>query len=58
METLDGFKAADMEQLARFLDYVQGHEHVWVARRSEIAEHWRSIFPYAPGAEQIARVGP
>jgi putative urate catabolism protein len=44
--------------LARFLDYVQGHKNVWVARRSEIAEHWRKTFPYAPGMEQIARVGP
>lgn len=26
--------------LARFLDYVQGHERVWVCRRAEIARHW------------------
>ncbi|MCU0567801.1 MAG: allantoinase PuuE [Oculatellaceae cyanobacterium Prado106] len=26
--------------LARFLDYVQGHERVWVCRRVEIARHW------------------
>jgi putative urate catabolism protein len=26
--------------LARFLDYVQGHDHVWVARRLDIARHW------------------
>jgi peptidoglycan/xylan/chitin deacetylase (PgdA/CDA1 family) len=26
--------------LARFLDYVQGHERVWVARRIDIARHW------------------
>jgi OHCU decarboxylase len=26
--------------LARFLDYVQGHEQVWVARRIDIARHW------------------
>lgn len=26
--------------LARFLDYVQGHQRVWVARRIEIARHW------------------
>ncbi len=43
--------------LARFLDYIQGHEGVWVARRIEIAEHWRKIFPYQPGLEQIAKVG-
>ena len=26
--------------LARFLDYVQGHEQVWVTRRIDIARHW------------------
>jgi peptidoglycan/xylan/chitin deacetylase (PgdA/CDA1 family) len=26
--------------LARFLDYVQQHERVWVARRIDIARHW------------------
>ncbi len=27
--------------LARFLDHVQKHERVWIARRIEIANHWR-----------------
>ena len=26
--------------LARFLDYVLGHENVWIARRLDIAKHW------------------
>lgn len=26
--------------LSRFLDYVQGHERVWIARRCDIARHW------------------
>ncbi|MBF9233512.1 allantoinase PuuE [Microvirga alba] len=26
--------------LARFLDYVASHEHVWVAKRIDIARHW------------------
>ncbi len=26
--------------LARFLDYVQGHENAWLCRRIEIARHW------------------
>ena len=26
--------------LARFLDYVAGHEQVWVCRRVDIARHW------------------
>ncbi|MEL7226763.1 MAG: polysaccharide deacetylase family protein, partial [Cyanobacteria bacterium J06576_12] len=26
--------------LARFLDYVQGHERIWICRRVDIARHW------------------
>ena len=32
--------------LARFLDYVQQHEQVWIARRIDIAEHWHAHHPY------------
>jgi putative urate catabolism protein len=32
--------------LARFLDYVQRHDRVWVARRIEIARHWLATHPY------------
>jgi len=35
--------------LARFLDYVQQHEDVWVARRIDIARHWIAAHP-APHA--------
>jgi len=31
--------------LLRFLDYVQGHEKVWLARRLDIARHWISTHP-------------
>jgi putative urate catabolism protein len=31
--------------LARFLDYVRGHDRVWIARREEIARHWIERFP-------------
>ncbi|MDJ0813308.1 MAG: allantoinase PuuE [Woeseiaceae bacterium] len=31
--------------LARFVDYVAGHEDAWVARRIDIADHWRERFP-------------
>jgi len=34
--------------VAKFLDYVQQHSQVWLCRRIDIAEHWRSHFPYAP----------
>ncbi|MCW5773802.1 MAG: allantoinase PuuE, partial [Rhodospirillaceae bacterium] len=32
--------------LARFLDYVQGHSRVWLARRIDIARHWIATHPY------------
>jgi peptidoglycan/xylan/chitin deacetylase (PgdA/CDA1 family) len=33
--------------LARFADYVLSHERVWVARRFDIARHWRAVHPPA-----------
>lgn len=36
--------------LARFLDYVQGQDAVWVCRREDIARHWMAEHPApAPG---------
>ncbi|RFB69875.1 MULTISPECIES: allantoinase PuuE [unclassified Herbaspirillum] len=32
--------------LARFLDYVQQHDKVWITRRIDIAEHWRATHPF------------
>jgi OHCU decarboxylase len=34
--------------LKRFIDYVKGHEKVWLARRIDIARHWREDHPYQP----------
>ena len=31
--------------LARFLDYVQAHDSVWICRREEIARHWMAEYP-------------
>ena len=31
--------------LQRFLDYVQGHERVWICRRIDIARHWIERHP-------------
>jgi putative urate catabolism protein len=31
--------------LERFLDYVCGHERVWICRRIEIARHWIAMHP-------------
>lgn len=33
--------------LARFLDYVQNHEQVWITRRIDIANHWRARHPFS-----------
>jgi allantoinase len=32
--------------LQRFLDHVQRHDRVWVARRIDIARHWRETHPF------------
>jgi putative urate catabolism protein len=31
--------------LERFLDYVTDHEHVWICRRIDIAQHWMATHP-------------
>ncbi|MFD6219555.1 allantoinase PuuE [Nocardia asteroides] len=31
--------------LERFLDHVQTNDGVWIARRIEVAEHWRKVHP-------------
>jgi allantoinase len=35
-----------MRALQRFLDHVEQHDRVWVARRIDIARHWRSVHPF------------
>jgi OHCU decarboxylase len=42
--------------LARFLDYVRGHDKVWVATRLDIARHWVRKHPPA-GGWQPSRIG-
>jgi OHCU decarboxylase len=42
--------------LARFLDYVRGHDKVWVATRLDIARHWIRKHPPA-GGWQPSRIG-
>jgi putative urate catabolism protein len=37
-----------MRALQRFLDHVQRHERVWIARRVDIARHWKQVHPFAP----------
>ena len=33
--------------LARFLDYIQQHNNVWLATRRDIAQHWCRVWPAA-----------
>jgi peptidoglycan/xylan/chitin deacetylase (PgdA/CDA1 family) len=35
-----------MRALQRFLDHVQAHDRVWVARRIDIARHWQAVHPF------------
>jgi allantoinase len=32
--------------LQRFLDHVAAHDGVWIARRIDIAQHWRAMHPF------------
>jgi peptidoglycan/xylan/chitin deacetylase (PgdA/CDA1 family) len=31
--------------LHRILDYMAGHERVWITRREDIARHWMAVHP-------------
>jgi allantoinase len=35
-----------MRALQRFLDHVQRHDRVWIARRIDIARHWKQAHPF------------
>ena len=36
-----------MRSLQKFLDYIQNHNHVWICRRLDIAQHWRLTHPHS-----------
>jgi peptidoglycan/xylan/chitin deacetylase (PgdA/CDA1 family) len=38
--------------LERFLDYVGGHERVWICRRIDIARHWIATHPFRPRTDE------
>ena len=38
-----------LASLKRFIDYAQGHDQVWFARRVDIARHWQQVHPF-PGS--------
>ena len=35
-----------IRSLQKFLDYIQNHNHVWICRRLDIAQHWRKTHPH------------
>ena len=37
-----------MRALQRFLDHIEQHDRVWVARRIDIARHWKQAHPFNP----------
>jgi allantoinase len=37
--------------LERFLEYVSGHENVWIARRADIARHWHAVHDPTDGVQ-------
>jgi len=45
-----------IQSLRRFLDYVQSHEKVWVARRIDIARHWAEVHPAPERADRPSQI--
>jgi peptidoglycan/xylan/chitin deacetylase (PgdA/CDA1 family) len=39
-------KAGRAAGLARFIDYIKGHDKVWITRRIDIARHWHEHHRY------------
>jgi urate oxidase len=37
-----------MASLLRFIDYAAGKDGVWIARRIDVARHWRRVHPHRP----------
>jgi peptidoglycan/xylan/chitin deacetylase (PgdA/CDA1 family) len=48
-------KPGRMGALIKFVDYVAAKEGVWVATRTQIAEHFRAKFPYVKGQLAVAK---
>jgi len=39
-------RPARIASLERFLDYVLGHDRIWICRRIDIANHWKARHPF------------
>jgi putative urate catabolism protein len=48
-------KPGRIQALARFLDYIQGFEDIWICRRVDIARHWRDTHPFSGASAQDAQ---
>lgn len=42
--------------LRRFVDYVKSHDKVWLARRIDIARHWKEKHPYTAQPDRPSRM--
>lgn len=42
--------------VARFLDYVQSHEKVWLAKRIDIARYWTETYPFNAWDDRPSRL--
>nr|WP_298147528.1 allantoinase PuuE [uncultured Pseudomonas sp.] len=45
-------RPARIAALARFIEYVKGHDKVWCARRVDIARHWHATHPFSLNQQQ------
>ncbi|MBV1811813.1 Chitin deacetylase 1 [Pseudomonas viridiflava] len=45
-------RPARLAALKRFIEYVKGHEQVWLTRRVDIARHWHAEHPFTAEATQ------
>ncbi len=43
-------RPARFRALQRFLDHVERHDRVWIARRIDIARHWKRVHPFDAAA--------
>ncbi|APZ43753.1 allantoinase PuuE [Acidihalobacter ferrooxydans] len=48
-------KPGRIRALQRFLDHIEQHDRVWVARRIDIARHWRQQHPYLSAATPLRK---
>ncbi len=40
----------------RFVDYVKNHDDAWIARRIDIADHWKATHPFRPRQDRPSKM--